>query len=285
MPGGPKLIHLTFLMTEGPKVRIRHIKFTGNKAVSDATLKKTMKQNKEEGFLSFINGHGTYQEAKFEEDAERMQEYYRERGYIRADIGHPSLKYLEDSKDKKTRYVELSIPITEGEPYKVGNFTFEGNKVAKSEALRSLFKLKEGDFYNEKLVRKGMESAKEVYGVGGYWEFTGYPDLKPRDVPPEGTDGADPKQADSKSADPKSADPKSADPKAADLVAVGPEGSARTGSREGRLPDRGRDDAAAGRRSVTSSTASTSSATRPRATTSCAARCGCSRAASSTPKR
>ncbi len=203
MPGGPKLIHLSFLMTEGPKVRIRHINFTGNKAVGDSTLKKAMKQNKEEGFLSFINGHGTYQEAKFEEDAERMQEYYRERGYIRADVGHPSLKYIEDSKDKKTRYVELSIPITEGESYKVGNFTFEGNKVAKSEALRSLFKLKEGDFYNEKLIRKGMESAKEVYGVGGYWEFTGYPDLKPRDVPPDATDAADPKQTDGKPAEPK----------------------------------------------------------------------------------
>jgi len=193
MPGGPKLVHLTFLMTEGPKVRIRHINFTGNKAASDSTLKKAMKQNKEEGFLSFINGHGTYQEAKFEEDAERMQEYYRERGYIRADVGRPSLKYLEDSKDKKTRYIELNIPITEGEPYKLGNFTFEGNKVAKSEALRSLFKLKQGDFYNEKLIRKGMESAKEVYGVGGYWEFTGYPDLKPRDVPPDPNDPPDTK--------------------------------------------------------------------------------------------
>ena len=43
-----------------------------------------------------------------------------------------------------------------------------------------LFKLAEGDVYSEKLIRKGFEKAKEVYGSGGYMEFTGYPDLQPR---------------------------------------------------------------------------------------------------------
>ena len=198
MPGGPKLIHLTFLMTEGPKVRIRQIKFAGNKAASDATLKKAMKQNKQEGF-SVVHQRPWHVPGSQVRGRRGADAGVLPRARIHPRRHRPSVvEVLEDSKDKKTRYVELSIPITEGEPYKVGNFTFEGNKVAKSEALRSLFKLKEGDFYNEKLVRKGMESAKEMYGVGGYWEFTGYPDLKPRDVPPEGTDGTDPKQADAK---------------------------------------------------------------------------------------
>ena len=155
--------------------------------MSDGALKKQMKANRELGFLSFINGHGTYQEAKFEEDAELVQEYYRNHGYIRANVGRPELEYLDDSSDKKTRYVQLRIPVTEGEPYRVGNFTFEGNKVAKSEALRPLFKLAEGEFYNEKKIRKGLDTARELYGGGGYWEFTGFPDLKPRDVPPDPT--------------------------------------------------------------------------------------------------
>ena len=33
------------------------------------------------------------------------------------------------------------------------------------------------------MIRKGFEKAKEVYGGGGYMEFTGYPDLQPRDLP------------------------------------------------------------------------------------------------------
>src|SRR5687767_11412788 len=36
--GGPKLVHLTFNITEGPKVKIREIDFIGNTAVSDRKL-------------------------------------------------------------------------------------------------------------------------------------------------------------------------------------------------------------------------------------------------------
>ena len=35
-------------------------------------------------------------------------------GYIRANVGEPELKVIEDSDDKKTRWVELRIPVTEG---------------------------------------------------------------------------------------------------------------------------------------------------------------------------
>src|SRR5205807_8392293 len=56
MPGGPKLVHLTFQLDEGPKVRIRKIDFVGNKAISDRTLKRQMKENKAVWFLSFISG-------------------------------------------------------------------------------------------------------------------------------------------------------------------------------------------------------------------------------------
>ena len=55
--------------------------------------------------------------------------------------------------------------------------------MVKSDALRPLFKVKQGDFYSEKEIRKGLEKAQEVYGAGGYFEFTGYPDYKFRDDP------------------------------------------------------------------------------------------------------
>jgi outer membrane protein insertion porin family len=182
LPGGPKLVHLSFVVDEGPRVRIRQIAFDGNKAVSNRSLRRQMKANKQQWFLSFLSGRGVYQEAKFEEDAEQIAEHYRNKGYIAARVGQPELKYMEDSPDGRTRFVQLRVPITEGERYRVGNFTFDGNDVVKAEGLRPLFKLDEGDFYNQKRIRKGMEQAREVYGSGGYWEFTGYPDLRPRDL-------------------------------------------------------------------------------------------------------
>src|SRR5262245_27699120 len=44
--GGPKLVHVTFHMDEGPKVEIRKIDFTGNKAMSDRELKGQLKDTK-----------------------------------------------------------------------------------------------------------------------------------------------------------------------------------------------------------------------------------------------
>ena len=179
--GGPKTVHLTFNLDEGPKVRIRTIDFVGNKAVGDGKLRRQMKENKQEWWVPF-SGRGTYQAVKFEEDAEKVVEHYRNLGYVTARVGQPELVYVEDSTDGKTRYVELRVPVTEGDKYRVGDFTFDGNTVVKTEGLASLFKLKPGQYYSEKKVRKALEKAREVYGSLGYFEFTAYPDLKPRDL-------------------------------------------------------------------------------------------------------
>jgi outer membrane protein insertion porin family len=183
LPSGPKLVNLTFNVVEGPKVKIQKIEFEGNKAISSGDLAGKMKHNKAAHWLSFVTSRGVYQEAMFEEDADRIQAFYRDKGYISARVGQPEIKILQDEKDGKTRNVELKVPVTEGDRYRIGSIDFEGNKVVKTEGLRPLFKLKEGDYYSEKQIRKGMEVSRELYGTVGYWEFTGYPDLKPRNIP------------------------------------------------------------------------------------------------------
>ena len=191
--GGTKLVNLSFDISEGPQYKINNIDFVGNEAMKDSTLARRMKTNKEMFFFSFATGRGTYLQDKFEEDAEKVTEYYRDRGYIGVRVGQPEVKVLEDTPDGKTRFVELKVPVTEGRRYRVGKFEFAGNEVVKSEGLRSLFKVKEGEFYSEKVIRKGLEKAREVYGTGGYFEFTGFPDLKPLDVKPESEEDEAPK--------------------------------------------------------------------------------------------
>jgi outer membrane protein insertion porin family len=184
--GAAKTVNVTFHVTEGPRVAIRDVEFTGNKAFSDDQLGSVTRANKAYGLLSMMHGAGTYQSARFEEDADRLVTFYREHGYITAQVGQPDLRPLDDARDGKTRWVQLRIPITEGRQYVVGDVRFEGATTVKPEVLRPLFKLRTGDTYNEADVRKGMDKAKEAYGRGGYYEFTGYPDLAPREDEPEG---------------------------------------------------------------------------------------------------
>jgi len=176
--GGPKLVNVTFTVKEGPKIKIRNVEFLGNVEKGDGTLRRKMKDNKAPNpFWGWITRGGTYQEAKFETDADLIQAYYRNEGYVQAQIGQPEIKVLEDSRDGKTQWIQLRIPITEGQRHRVGSFSIDGNTVVKSEALAPLFKVRVGDWYNEKDVRDGLIKAREIYGAGGYMEFTGFPDL------------------------------------------------------------------------------------------------------------
>jgi len=220
---GTKTVNLTFHITEGPKVKIREVEFLGNAAIGDSKLASKMKENKGPNrWAPFILRGGTFKEGKFEEDADLVVQYYRERGYVQAQVGQPQLRILEDSKDGRTRFVELQVPVTEGPRYKVGAVNFSGNSVVKSEGLRPLFKLGDGDWFNEKHIRKGFEKAREVYGSIGYFEFTGAPDYSFRDM---GNNGKDPAGAAAGPPPPSPSPSASAEPASPNPASPGPAGT------------------------------------------------------------
>jgi outer membrane protein insertion porin family len=189
IPNRPKVANVTFNISDGPRLTIRDVTFIGNRAVDDATLTRALKENRPQGLLSFVTGGGRYNEHKFAEDAENVEEYYRDRGYITARVGRPELRELDDSPDRSTRWVQLRIPVTEGQPFRIGEVTFEGNQIVGAEVLEQLFKLKTGERYSQKAVRAGLEKAREIYGAAGYMEFTALPDLRPRNPPDSSGNG------------------------------------------------------------------------------------------------
>ena len=182
LPGGPKIIRLTFTITEGPKSQVRGIDFEGNQVFDDGTLRGAMGQNRLTRFVPFFKGGGTYKETAVEENAERVVQFYRNRGYVAARVGQPQLRPLEDSEDGRTRWLELHIPVTEGHRHRLGEFTVEGATAVKPEYLLSLFKIRKGDVYSEERIRDGLKKVHELYGALGRFEFTAYPDLSPRDT-------------------------------------------------------------------------------------------------------
>ena len=177
LEGGPKLVRLVFHIKEGPEVKIREILFDGNSAFKDSKLVGQMKENKPRTWLSFITDSGTYQEAKFADDAQLITDFYQNNGYVQARVGTPQIETIEDSKDGKKRWIRVRIPIDEGLQYRVGKFEIAGNTAVKSDALRRLFKLKEGDLISRKKLVKGIEEAHKVYGMFGYFDFNAFPDF------------------------------------------------------------------------------------------------------------
>jgi beta-lactamase regulating signal transducer with metallopeptidase domain len=154
------------------------IEFVGNQAISSGTLKRQMTGIHERRIWTRLFASPTsYEEAKVEEDARRITQYYRNHGFITARVGKPELRLVRESADASTRFVTLRIPVVEGDRFKVGAFDVDGNTVIRSEDLRRMFNLAPGTDYREMAIHDGLERAREAYGAAGYFEFTGYPDF------------------------------------------------------------------------------------------------------------
>ncbi len=183
LPGGPKLVHLTFRIDPGPKVEIAEVVFEGNEAFSDGKLRRQMAHNKPNGFFGFF-GDATYNESLFPEDAERITEFYRKNGYAGAQIGQPVLETVRTSDDGSRRWIRLRIPVDEGPRYTIGSFELTGESALNLEAVKTLFDIEPGDYYSSEKLRKGLEKATEAYGTFGYWQFSYEPRLMPRGLDP-----------------------------------------------------------------------------------------------------
>jgi outer membrane protein insertion porin family len=181
--GGPKLVNVAFTIDQGPNLVIRDIEFLDNRQVADRTLSRVMKENREQSVWTLLKGGGSYKEDAFATDAQSVEDYYRDHGYVNARVGVPELRALDESGDGRTRWVQLRIPVVEGIRYRVGTITFEGNRLVPTGTLEQVFGLKEGEWYSQAVVRKGLEKARELYGAAGYMEFTGFPDLSASVVP------------------------------------------------------------------------------------------------------
>jgi outer membrane protein insertion porin family len=175
--GANKLVRLAFNIKEGPEIKIKQIVWDGNQAFSDGKLNGEIKENKPHSWLSWLTQAGTYQEAKFAEDAQKVTDYYHDRGYTMARVGTPQVETLSDSKDGKTRWIQLRIPIDEGQKYRLGKMTVAGSTILKGEQIIPIFKLKEGEIVSRKKLIKGLEEIRKVYGRYGYWEANPIPEL------------------------------------------------------------------------------------------------------------
>lgn len=185
----PAAVGITFVVKEGPKVKVGKIKFEGNKAIKSRVLRSAMKNLKPIGiphsiFLENLFAK-TYDATKLEEDTERVRAEYQNRGYFKAlvndpktdihDTGHKGfhIPLLQSGPGKA---VDITMPIEEGDKYRVGKITFKNNKAITNVAfLRSLFPLKDGDIFSREKIAKGLENLRKAYGQGGYINFTSVP--------------------------------------------------------------------------------------------------------------
>ena len=184
----PARVAITFVVKEGPTVKVGHIGFTGNEHINSRTLRASMKNLRPIGVPHSIVLENlfarTFDATKLDEDTERVRQVYRDRGYFKALPGEPVTKVrnagglniltLHPSNGKR---VDIEIPIEEGARYRLAGIKFTGYEKSRitPQMLRAQFSQKDGEYFNATLFGKGMENLRKAYGSLGYINFTGTP--------------------------------------------------------------------------------------------------------------
>jgi outer membrane protein insertion porin family len=184
----PASVGLTFVVKEGPKVKVGNIKFEGNQKLGSRYLRGSMKNLKPIGvphsiFLENLFSR-TYDATKLNEDAERVRDAYQQKGYFKALVQDPKTQIRDVSginwffpiKSKHGKVVDVTVPVEEGDRYTLKEIKFTGNKAyPNNTALRRLIPMKDGEIFNVENMRKGIKNLRDAYGQGGFINFTPVP--------------------------------------------------------------------------------------------------------------
>lgn len=160
-PKDPRKATVSFSIKENKKILIDKIVFTGNKTYSARTLRGVM-QTKEKMFLfSLFTERGIMQKEILDTDIDRLTIFYHDRGFMDAKVGTPEVARKEDG-------MTITIPIEEGERYKVTGVRITGDTVDEVEKLEKKLQSKPKHFFSREKLRKDIDVLSRVHMDEGY---------------------------------------------------------------------------------------------------------------------
>jgi outer membrane protein insertion porin family len=189
-------VRLVFNIDEGPKVKVGKIIIEGNKAFSDRKIIRSMRHSRPYAIplwlFSIPVGSKTYDRRKLSEDLEvGIRGLYQDHGYFQVLVKDP-VPQIQDVNlaglpgpfpvigRKRGKRTNITIPIEEGERFRMGKLVIrsadpEKGLSLKTEFLQRVFPLKEGDIFAVDKIRKALEDYRKIYGEFGYIDFTATP--------------------------------------------------------------------------------------------------------------
>jgi outer membrane protein insertion porin family len=202
---GTNAVKLTFNINEGPKVKVGKILITGNTAFSGRKIIRTMRNSRPTAiplgpvppyFISVLSK--TFDRPKLDEDMEiGIRGIYQDNGYFKVLVKDPILQNVTEKEGMlpkavpfvgvhEGRAVNITIPIEEGERYRMGtlhvrNANPDEGLFFKQAYLESIFPMKKGDIFSATKVRKAIEDYTKLYGNFGFIDFTAVPDTDVHD--------------------------------------------------------------------------------------------------------
>jgi outer membrane protein insertion porin family len=160
---------VTFEVTESPKVKIRDVVFEGAQAFSQGKLRRTIKTRRHWMF-SWLTSSGKLKDEQFEEDKNKLAEFYRDEGYIDFEIRDIKFEYPTEKR------MVIRFEVYEGKQYKVGSVDFKGNELFTADQIsykwagkkKGYMQMKPGGTFSPKALGEDIEAIQDFYASRGY---------------------------------------------------------------------------------------------------------------------
>lgn len=144
-------VTLIFTITEGDKLAVRQVQFTGNNAYSSTKLGGVIKTGVS-NVLSFITDNDVYDADRIASDTDLIRRFYRAHGYADVRV-RPAASYQADKKG-----VVVTFTIDEGQQYRLGRVEIASNlKSVDAAPLQHYLRTEPGAVYNADAVEKTVE--------------------------------------------------------------------------------------------------------------------------------
>jgi outer membrane protein assembly factor BamA len=157
--GDQNWVHL--YTANGPAVKIQSVSFTG-------VLIENLTQLKRQAAPLVGRDYSQLQCGLY--GANTFLPFYRERGYLRADVGPSAAHVLNHVDGANDFFVEVTYPVTEGAPYKWTPVDWSGSQLLAPPELESLMGLKPHDLANGIKIDDGWDAIRKAYSKKGYLE-------------------------------------------------------------------------------------------------------------------
>lgn len=142
---------VVYMIVEGPRIRIKSVRFEGNKFIKTGYLKNVTKT----GTRNWLIFPVYYNEDKIDTDIQRLRTFYYQRGFLNHKIeakGQSHITYI----------------IEEGPLYKVGKITLTGNTQFNNQKLLEELELEAGGIYYQRKAQEHTRRILKIYGEMGY---------------------------------------------------------------------------------------------------------------------
>lgn len=154
----PDTVDLLIVVDEGERIRIRSLIIDGNRHFPDWRIRLWAMNS---GSWLFFRNY--YDDRMFDDDLRRVEQEYRDAGFLDATARRGEFEYEEDRAVVSPRMV-----VTEGPRYRVAGYEITGHTLFTDDEVRAPFRTLVGKNYHGRRFREALDRLKRLYGDQGY---------------------------------------------------------------------------------------------------------------------